>query len=109
MPEEFDKPLNEFIEEEIEIPAFEPVVNEKMKRVEFRQTTKKATRKTFYAKSTPRKLMCAPGEHFFYPKDKKKSLFACNKCGFHKIAYPVTYKYYPETGQLVHKITKRSV
>lgn len=106
---DFPHKTNEWIEEEVEIPSFEPVVNEKMKRVEFRKTTRKATRKTMYAHSEPRKLLCKSGEHFFYPKDKKKSLFACNSCGFHKIAYPVTYKYNPDTGQLIHKITKRRV
>ena len=109
MSDNFNKPLNKWVEEEVEVPSFEPVVNEKMKRVEFKQTTRKATRKTMYAHSEPRKLMCSQGKHFFYPKDKKKSLFACNSCGLHKVAYPVTYRYNAETGKLIHKITKRSV
>jgi len=103
----FDKPLNEWVEEEVEIPSFEPVVNEEHKRVEFRQTMKKATRKTYYAKSEPRQLIC--NEHFFYPEDKKKALFACNKCNYKKIAYPVTYRYNPETGRLTHRITQKTV
>lgn len=109
MNDNFDKPLNEWVEEEVEIPSFEPVVNEQAERVEFRQTTRKATRKTYYAKSEARKLLCSSGDHFFYPKDKKKSIFVCNKCSFHKIAYPVTYRYNHKTGQLQHKITKQLV
>lgn len=109
MTDRFNKPLNEWIEEEVEVPSFEPIVNEKMKRVEFKQTTRKATKKTFYAKSEPRKLLCSSGEHFFYPKDRKKSIFACNRCGFHKVAYPVTYKYNQDSGQLQHKVSKKIV
>lgn len=103
----FDKPTNKWIEEEIEVPSFEPVVNEKAGRVEYTQRMIKATRKTFYAESKPRKLIC--NDHFFYPEDKKKALFACNKCSYKKIAYPVTYRYNPETGKLTHRITHKKV
>lgn len=103
----FDKPTNQWIEEEVEVPAFEPVVNQKMKRVEFRQTMRKATQKTFYAESKPRQLIC--NDHFFYPENKKKALFACNRCSYKKIAYPVTYRYNPETGKLIHRVTNKTV
>lgn len=105
----FDKPVNEWIEEEVDVPVFKPRVNEKLKRVEFVQGTEKATKRTYYAKSDPRKVVCAPGQHFFYPENRKKSIFACNRCNYHKIAYPVTYKYNSETGQLIHKITQKEV
>lgn len=104
---DFDKPLNQWVEEEIEIPSFEPVVNEAEKRVEYNQVMKKATRKTYYSDSRPRQLIC--NDHFFYPEDKKKALFACNRCRYKKIAYPVTYRYNPETGKLTHRVTKKTV
>lgn len=103
----FDKQLDTWIDEEVEIPSFEPVVNEQSKRVEFKQTVRKATRKTFYTKPSQRKLIC--NDHFFYPVDKKKCVFRCNKCGFNKIAYPVTYKYSPEDGKLTHRETRNQV
>ena len=81
----FPKPLNTFIEEEIEIPSFEPRVNEKEKRVEFIQTIKKATRKTYYSNSPSKKMICAGGTHVFRCLDKGKYIFKCRNCDFHKI------------------------
>lgn len=105
MNDKFDKPVNEWIEEEVEIPSFEPRVNEAKKRVEFVQATKKATRKTYYASSPARKVICAGGQHKFRSLDIHKSLFKCRECDFHKIAYPVTYKFNQETGKLIHRKT----
>lgn len=96
-------PLNTWIQEEIDVPSFDPVVNEKEKRVEFNQTTKKATQKTYYAHSTPRRVVCS--NHVYTCLDKPKYLFKCTKCDWHKILYPVTYKFDPETGIVTHRET----
>lgn len=106
---EFDKPLDTWVEEEVEIPAFEPVVDEKNNRVEFKRTTKKAIQKTFYSEGTTSKLVCAPGQHHYFPLDKGKYLFGCTKCTWKRFAYPTSYKFDPETGQLTHRITGEPV
>jgi len=103
--DKFDKPLNTFIEEDIEIPSFEPVVNEKEKRVEFKQTTQKATRKTFYAHSEPKRIVCSGGTHEFRCIDRGKYVFKCVNCDFHKISYPVTYRFNQQSGKLTHRLT----
>ena len=105
----FDKPLDTFIEEDIEIPSFEPVVNEKEKRVEFKQTTRKATRKTYYAHSKPQRVVCAGGTHKFRCIDKGKYVFKCINCDWHRILYPVTYKFDEKTGIATHRITRARI
>ena len=105
MPNKFPFQTNKFVEEEVEIPVMTPVVNEKMKRVEFTQTKQKATRKTYYADSPSKRIICAGGKHVFRCLDKGKYIFKCKNCDFYKIAYPVTYKFNEKIGQLTHRIT----
>lgn len=105
----FPHKTNQWIEEEVEIPTMTPVINEGMKRVEFKQTTQKATRKTFYSDSPTKKVVCAGGEHKFRCVDKGKYIFKCRHCDFHKVAFPVTYRYNQQTGKLTHRITENQV
>ena len=99
---DFPHPLNTWVEEEVDVPSFEPKVNESENRVEFEQTTKKATRRTFYAHSAPRKVMCASHEYLPCKGDYK---YHCIHCDWIKVGYPVTYKYDPETKKLLHRET----
>lgn len=94
---------NEWLEEEIEIPAFEPVVDEVNNRVEIKQTTKKATRRTMYVDSKPTRVIC--NNHKYICLDKGKYLFRCTKCSWHKIALPISFKFDPETGILTSRTT----
>ncbi len=103
MSKPFNKPIGEWIEEEVQIPVMTPQVNEKEGRVEFKQRMTTATRKTMYSDNKPRVVMCR--NHHFLSHDKKKSIFRCRKCNYHKIAYPVTYRFNQQTGKLIHRIT----
>lgn len=94
---------NEFIEEEVDVPSFEPVVNEKKKRVEFRRTTVKATRKTMFVDSKPRRVICK--DHKYFPIDKGKYTFKCMNCDWHRIAPPITFKFDQKTGKLTYRET----
>ena len=100
---DFPHKLNEWIEEEVDVPSTETVVNEKENRVEFKQNTRKATQKTIYLDSKPTRVIC--GDHHYTCIDKAKYVFKCTKCDWHKIAFPVTYKFNPETGKLIHRET----
>lgn len=101
---DFPHPLNTVIEEEIEIPSFEPTVNEKKSRVEFKETTQKATRKTIYIdQSNPTKVIC--NKHKYACINKGKSIFKCTKCDWHRIALPVTFKFDEKTGILTYRKT----
>ena len=99
----FDKPLNSWVEEEVEMPVFTPVVNEEENRVEFKQEMKKVRQRTFYSNAKPTRLMCA--DHVYACINKGKYLFKCQTrgCGWHRIAPPVTFKFDPATGFLTYR------
>ena len=103
----FPHPLNTFIEEEVQIPVMKPHVNEGKKRVEFTQEMTTATRKTMYSNNKPRVVICK--DHHFVGVDSKKCIFKCTKCNYHKIAYPVTYRFNKQTGKLIHRVTGNTV
>lgn len=103
MTKPFDKPLNTFIEEEIEIPTITPVLNIKEKRVEFVKGTTKALQKTFYSDSPKKMVVC--NDHEYICVDKGKYRFQCKNCDWTKIAYPVTYKFNEKTGKLTYRKT----
>lgn len=99
----FDKPLNTWIEEEVDMPVFTPEVNEKENRVEYTQTTKKVKQKTFYSDAPPRMVVCS--SHEYVCLSKPNSLFKCTKCDWHRVAPTITYRYDPETKKLIHRET----
>ncbi len=98
---DFDKPLNTWIEEEVDMPVFTPKVNEAAGRVEFTQETKRVKQRTIYSDSKPTRVVC--GAHEYACLDKGKYLFKCKKCDWHKFAYPVTYKFDPTTGIITYR------
>ena len=100
---DFPGKTNEWIEEEIDVPVMKPHVNERKKRVEFVPTTEKATKKTFYADSPLRKVVGK--KHVYRCIDKGKYIFKCKNCNWHKVAYPITYKFNPKTGILSNRKT----
>lgn len=101
MTDKFPHPTNQWIEEDVEVPSYEPQVNEEEKRVEFNQKKQLMKQKTIYVDTKPVQVIC--GNHVFECVDKPKYLFKCTKCDWHKIAYPVTYRFDPETGFLTHR------
>lgn len=107
---EFNKPLNQWVEDEIEVPSYEPKLNKKEKRIEFTKTTKKVTRKTMYVNSIPRKFSCADG-HKYFCLDKKKYIFKCinRGCDWHIVARPIDYKYDQKTKDLFNRHTGEQV
>ncbi len=94
-------PLNEFVEEDVDVTVINPVVDEKNKRVSFKTDVEKAKQKVYYAHSIPRTVVC--GEHFFIPEDPKKYIFRCKNCTFHYKAQVITHKYNPDTGEIVYR------
>lgn len=103
----FDKPLNVWTEEEVEVPTFKPVLNEKENRIEIVQSTTKLKQSTIYVDSKPSTIVCK--EHTYFCKDKGKSLFKCKNCTWHRIALPVTFKFDSDTGILTRRLTGERV
>ena len=107
MKADFDKPLNVWTEEEVEVPTFKPEYNEKEKRLEVKQSTTKIKQRTMYVDSRPSTVVCS--QHIYFPKDKGKSLFKCKNCAWHRIALPISFKFDPETGILTRRKTGERV
>lgn len=107
MTEKFDKPLNTWIEEDVEIKVMTPQFDIKTGSTKLKEETKKVKQKTFYSNNPTNLVIC--NKHHYVLQDKKKYIFKCTKCGWHKVAYPVTYNYNPETGELIHRETGQIV
>lgn len=103
MSKKFDKPVNQWIEEDVEVKVMTPVFDPKTKNVTIKEEVKTAKQKTYYAQSKPSTIVCS--EHIYRCKDKGKYLFKCTKCSWHKIAYPVSYRFDPETGILTNRVS----
>jgi hypothetical protein len=93
--------LNEFIEEDVQMPVMTPVVDEKNGRIEFKQEMKTVKQKTMYVDSKATKVIC--NAHVYVCVNKGKYHFKCTKCDWNRIAPPVTFKFNPETGILSYR------
>lgn len=103
MSKKFPKPTNQWIEEDVEVKVMTPVFDPKTRNVTVKEETKVMKQKTYYSDSKPSTVVCA--EHVYRCVDKGKYLFKCTKCRWSKIAYPVSYRFDPETGILSNRIT----
>lgn len=103
--EDFDKPLDKWIDETVNVRTLVPVMDEKNKRVKLEYQDVPTKQRTMYVNPPSRKVMCAAGEHEFYCADKHKYIFACNRCSFKRQVFPTTYEF--KDGNLIHKITGR--
>lgn len=101
------KKLNEWTEEEKEVPVISPVLNEKTGKVSFKTSTKKVKEKTMYVAAPSQMVTCS--KHFFLPENPKKYIFKCKNCGFHYQARVPIHKYKPDTGEIVVRLTGRVV
>jgi hypothetical protein len=93
--------LNEWSEEDGEIPTVNPVVDEKNKRVSYEMGTQKVKQKVYYANSTPRMVIC--NNHFMIPLEPKRYIFKCRKCDYHFQGSTITHRYDPTTGKILFR------
>lgn len=107
MDRPFDKPTNTWIEEEIEMPVMVPHVNEKEKRVEIVQEMKKVKQRTFYADSPQKRVVC--NNHHYLCINPGRYVYKCSRCDWHRIAFPISYKFDPTAGTLTHRKTGQVV
>jgi len=103
MSKKFNKPTNEWIEEDVDIKVMTPTFDPETNTVKLKEEIKKVKQKTYYAQSTPSTVICA--EHVYRCENKGRYLFKCTKCAWHRIAYPVSYRFDPETGILTNRKT----
>jgi hypothetical protein len=100
----FDKPLNEWVDEEVPVPRHE--FDPKTERVTTTYTLEKV--RTKYMKVKKETLRCPRGEHIFKVVDRHRYHFKCVKCGFGRQVYPTFYKFTKE-GKLVNRLTGEAV
>ena len=98
MNDKFDKPLNKWIEEEVEVDTIKPVVNEAKNRIELKRVKQKATQRTLYSNKPTRRVVCT--KHVYACVNKGKYIFKCKKCDWYRIAPPITFKFDQNTGIL---------
>lgn len=77
---EFPHKLDTWVEEEIDIPVIEPVLNEKQEVVGIKHTTRKATQKTMYTKAVETKVSCSDGSHDYFIPDRHNHVAHCKSC-----------------------------
>lgn len=101
MKEQFDKPTNQWIEEDVNVEVTTPKFDEKTKTVSMEKEIKTFKQKTYYAESIPTKIVC--NEHVYKCLDKGKYLFKCTKCDWNRVVYPVSFKFDEATGILTRR------
>jgi hypothetical protein len=99
--DKFNKPTNEWIEEDVEVKVMTPVFDEKTKNMTLKEETKIVKQKTYYADSVPSTVVC--NEHVYLCLDKGKYHFKCRKCAWNRIAPPVTFRFDEGTGILTRR------
>ena len=101
--QDFDKPLNTFIEEEIEVDVVRPMIDpQNPEKKTFVRRKEKFLQKTMYLDVKPQQIMCPDQDHTFLPTQTPNH-FACTKCKFTAIAHPHHAKYNPETMKLENR------
>lgn len=103
----FDKPLNEWIEEDVDVKVMSPTYNPQTKRVELKEDIKRVKQKTYYSDSPASRVVC--NNHHYQMINPGKYMFKCTNCDWHRIAPPVTFRFIPETGELLRRKTGQRV
>jgi hypothetical protein len=96
--DKFDKPLDTWISEKVDVTVTKPVIDENNK-VSFQEFTEQLTQKTMYSRGIKKKLSCKEEDHYWELDNPNTYDFKCRYCMKHKFAYPVTYRY--EKGKLI--------
>jgi hypothetical protein len=86
----FNKPVNKWLEEEVNVEVNVPKLNPKTGKIRgIEKVDMPATERTYYSDSPPKTTVC--GNHYYECVDKHKYIFKCKHCNYHRIAHPVTY------------------
>lgn len=78
---DFPHKLNEWVEEEKEIPTFDPIVDKKGNITGVKEGIRKVSEKVMYTQlSTPQILSCNELQHYWFIKDRHSHIAHCKKC-----------------------------
>lgn len=96
-------PVNEWTEKEIEVPALKGEFDDSGNFKGIKRGTKKAKQRTYYAQTTPRRVVCS--QHEYFVLDRGKYILKCKHCDWHMQTYPPTHKFDEATGILTYRKT----
>lgn len=101
----FDKPLGQWIEEDVKVNAIRPVITENGEdvKVEYKTVETTQTQKSIYVESKERRIGCPKGRHNCYMEDKHKYIVGCNLCELHWKISPLHHDI--KNGQIVFRDT----
>lgn len=105
--DKFDKPTNTWLEEDVDVSIMTPVFDPETHKVEVTETVKRVKQRTFYSDSPATKVVC--NHHHYQMINPGRYMFKCIHCDWHRIAPPVTFRFLPETGELVRRDTGQRV
>jgi hypothetical protein len=75
----FDKPIGEWISEEVDVAVIEPVIKDG-KVVGVHHATKKVPQRTMYTKASESKVDCGDKQHDWYIPDRHNHVAFCRNC-----------------------------
>lgn len=85
-PKDFPHPLNEWIEEDVDVTVNEPVFEGG--KVTIKQRIEKQSQKTIYINAPKKKLSCKDADHYFDIVDVHTYEARCRYCMNHKFLIP---------------------
>lgn len=102
---QFDKPLNQWIEEEVKVNAIRPVMRQEGDKIrtEYKSIETTQTQKSIYVESKERKIGCSKGHHDCFMEDRHKYIVGCNQCELHWKISPLHHDI--KNGQIVFRDT----
>lgn len=78
--QKFDKPLNEWTTEDVEVPIIQVKTDDDGKIVGVEKKTETRQVKTMYSEVKPQKFECAKGSHDWFMSDRHKHIASCRNC-----------------------------
>lgn len=103
---DFPKPLNEWVEEPVEIATIDPVLNNKGEVVGLKHGKRITTQKTMYSRlSDARRITCNDLEHDWYIPDKHSHVAHCKGCKKRKFIRAIYEKV--SNGKIVDRETQQ--
>lgn len=108
--DKFPKPLDQWVDEEVEVPVMTAVHDRRGNIVGIKQSTAKRKVKTIYTKAEPRAVACAQGKHNWFMKDRHKHIAACKNPGCTKHRYlRAIFETIDKEGHIIDRDTKQII
>lgn len=101
----FDKPIGQWIDEEVKVTSMRPVVSDYggKTRVDFKAVETIENQKSIYIESKERQIGCAKDKHDWFMTDKNTYLVKCHFCELRRRISPLHHDI--RDGKIIHLAT----